>query len=128
MSVDQARAGPMAQSIRSKVETFLKPAAFLLENESHLHGGPATESHFKVTVVTDKFEGESQVKRHQRLYGLLADELKGEVHALALHLYTPAEWQERHAVPASPACRGGSAVESGRPTDAAAGPTAGDER
>lgn len=118
----------MAQSIRGKVEAALQPAEFVLENESHLHGGPATESHFKVTVVTDKFEGESRVKRHQRLYGLLADELKGEVHALALHLYTPAEWAERHAAPASPACRGGSAAESGRATGGATDRAAGDDR
>ena len=39
----------------------------------------------------------------------LGKELSGSVHALALHLYTPGEWQTRHgAIPDSPDCRGGS--------------------
>ena len=47
--------------------------------------------------------------RHQNVYEILADELSGSVHALALHLYTPGEWQTRHgAIPDSPDCRGGS--------------------
>jgi BolA protein len=32
----------------------------------------------------------------------------GQVHALALHTYTPGEWAEQGAAPASPTCRGGS--------------------
>jgi len=51
------------------------------------------------------------VKRHQSVYALLADEMAGPVHALALHLYSPAEWVERaNARPDSPDCRGGSRV------------------
>ena len=41
-------------------------------------------------------------------YSLLADELAGPVHALALHLYTPQQWSARgEASPDSPNCRGG---------------------
>jgi BolA protein len=32
----------------------------------------------------------------------------GEFHALALHTYTPQEWAETGAAPASPTCAGGS--------------------
>ena len=96
-------------TIQLKLEGDLNPLLVVVDNESHLHGGPATDSHFKLTVVSEQFEQLSLVKRHQRVYNLLADELAEGVHALALHLFSPAEWQQREqAVPASPDCRGGS--------------------
>ncbi len=99
---------PVQQEIESKLEAQLQPLAMVVENESDQHGGPATESHFKVTLVSDAFAGLSPVRRHQRVYSLLGDELAGPVHALALHLYSPQEWQERGGdIPQSPACRGG---------------------
>lgn len=80
-----------------------------VRNESHMHGGPATESHFRLTVVSSRFTGMARVGRHQLIYRMLADELAGRIHALALHLYTPGEWRERdEAIPPSPDCEGGS--------------------
>lgn len=85
-----------------------------LENESHQHSVPAnSETHFRLVLVSDAFDGLRPVARHQRVYGLLAEELAGPVHALALHLYTPGEWSELGAAPASPACLGGSAADGG---------------
>ena len=78
-------------------------------NESHMHSVPPnSETHFKVVAVAEAFEGKRLVARHQTLYRLLADELAGEVHALALHLYTPSEWQQKQVAPDSPSCMGGS--------------------
>ena len=52
------------------------------------------------------------MQRHQRVYGALADQLAGPVHALALHTFTADEWAARDgAVGASPDCRGGSRVD-----------------
>lgn len=88
----------------------LAPAHLDVVNESHMHSVPPnSETHFKVVVVSAQFEGKRQVARHQSIYRLLADELAGPVHALALHTYTEAEWQAREqSAPASPACLGGS--------------------
>lgn len=97
----------MQEQIETKLEEALKPSHCVVENESHMHGGPATESHFKVTLVSSRFEDQPAVRRHQQVYGLLEEELSGGVHALALHLYTPAEWQARGQAPGSPDCRGG---------------------
>jgi len=96
-------------AIKSRIETALTPSFFQLENESHNHNVPAnSETHFKLTIVADSFDGVSPVKRHQRVYQLLEQEIKNGVHALALHLYTPAQWQKRNAPsPASPQCMGG---------------------
>jgi BolA protein len=42
------------------------------------------------------------------IYSILADELAGSVHALALYTYTPDEWLEkRNETPDSPNCLGG---------------------
>ena len=96
---------PIEAAIQQKVTAALQPQHLELLNESHMHAGPRTDSHFKLVAVAAAFEGLSKVKRHQLVYRLLQDELAGPVHALALHLYTPAEW-EGQRVPASPQCAG----------------------
>jgi len=99
----------VAATIEAKLQSDLAPTVLSVENESHMHGGPATESHYKLTLVSDCFDELSPVKRHQRVYKLLAAELESGVHALALHLYTANEWQQRQSTsPTSPNCRGGS--------------------
>jgi len=89
--------------IEHKVIAALQPQHLQLDNESHMHAGPRTDSHFKLVVVASAFQGLGKVKRHQLLYKLLADELQGPVHALALHLFTPEEWCQQ-AIPDSPLC------------------------
>lgn len=106
-----ASPGSMQIRIHQKVVAAFDPLYVDLVNESHRHSGPATESHFKLTLVSEVFQNQRPLKRHQAVYTLLAEELKGGVHALSLHLFTPAEWDdERQQVPASPDCRGGSRV------------------
>ncbi|MBW7472433.1 BolA/IbaG family iron-sulfur metabolism protein [Marinobacter sp. M216] len=100
--------------VQNTIETKLNGAfdvRFLqVENESHKHSVPPnSETHFKVTLVSPDFEGQMKVRRHQAIYSVLADELAGEVHALALHLYSPKEWEATgQAAPESPNCMGGS--------------------
>jgi BolA protein len=79
-------------------------------NESGNHNvPPGSETHFKVVLVAAEFEGLRLLQRHRLVHDALAEELAGGVHALALHTYTQAEWQERFGtVPMSPPCLGGS--------------------
>lgn len=97
-------------TIEQKLEQAFDSDFLAVENESHKHSVPPnSETHFKVTLVSPAFEGQGKVKRHQSIYGLLAEELSAGVHALALHLYSPAEWAESgQAAPESPNCLGGS--------------------
>lgn len=98
--------------IKEKICAQLQVADFRIENESHMHSGPATNSHFKLLVVSDDFAGKRLVQRHQMIYSLLADEMQNPIHALALHLYTQDEWQEKAgAITPSPVCLGGSKTE-----------------
>ena len=101
-------------TIESKITEALAPAHLEVINESYMHAvPPGSESHFKVVIVTDRFEGERLIARQQKVNGILADELKGPIHALTMQTLTPAEWQERGgAVPDSPDCLGGSKADA----------------
>lgn len=100
---------PVAAKIEQLVSQSLAVSHFQLENESDQHSGPpGRESHFKLVLVSTDFDGLNRVKRHQKVYGLLADLMPQPVHALALHTFTEQEWQARNEqANASPACRGG---------------------
>lgn len=97
-------------TILAKLQQAFTPAHLEVENESHGHNVPrGSETHFRVVLACGAFEGKRAVARHQLVYAVLADELKGGVHALALHTYTPAEWDAQGgAAPQSPDCMGGS--------------------
>lgn len=98
------------QSFIEQQLTSALPLAFLdIQNESHMHNVPAnSQTHFKVTVVSDAFIGQRLVARHRSINALLAEALAGPVHALALHTYTADEWTARGgSINPSPACRGG---------------------
>ena len=82
--------------IREKLTKKLNTVQLDVEDESHLHAGhmgarPEGETHFKVTIVSPDFNGQSRVQRHKMVYDVLAEELAGPVHALALKTKTPDE-------------------------------------
>ena len=81
-------------------------------NESHMHNVPTgSESHFKVIIISDDFEGERLVKRHQRVNKVLAEELESKIHALALQTLTPKEWRAKgKKIMPSPKCLGGGSA------------------
>jgi|TARA_B100000768_G_C11206330_1_gene344008 BolA protein len=101
--------GPVQQIITTKLQAELAPEVLEVLNESYMHAvPPGSESHFKIVIVSQKFDGQRSVKRHQLVYGILASELAGPVHALAMHTYTPIEWEDSsNGAPDSPQCLGG---------------------
>ncbi len=102
--------------IESRLEQEFQPAHLEVANESHQHSVPPnSETHFRVVLVSSAFEGKRKVARHQQVYAVLAPQLEGPVHALALHTYTADEWQARQQeAPQSPDCLGGSKAEQGQ--------------
>ena len=97
---------PTADALHAKLQA-LDPQHIELINESMAHAGyfEGKESHFKLTIVSEAFEGKRLVGRHQLIYGLVTPLLTsqgGQVHALAIHAYTPTEWQGQS--PDSPLC------------------------
>src|SRR5579871_5866024 len=82
--------------IENKLAEGLRPRRLSIVDESHKHAGHAGaraggESHFRVEVVSAAFAGLTRVARQRLVYGLLAEELKGPIHALALSTLTPEE-------------------------------------
>lgn len=86
----------VAETIRQKLAKAFQPARLTIEDESAQHAGhagarPEGESHFRVEIVSERFTGLSRVERQRLVYDALADDLKSDVHALALRTLTPAE-------------------------------------
>jgi len=84
------------QSIREKLSRAFAPEVLEVANDSHLHAGhagsPGTgESHFSVKVVSSAFEGKSRLQRHRMVNEVLAEELSGKIHALAITTLSPEE-------------------------------------
>ena len=101
--------GPLQSALHDKLVDALAPAVLEIENESHRHSTKVPESHFKVTLVAEAFEGKSLVQRHRAVNTLAKDELAAGLHALSIHAYTPKQWAARGGlIPESPPCRGGS--------------------
>jgi BolA protein len=76
-------------------ETFV-PESLEVADESHLHEGhaghrPGGETHFRVHIVSQAFEGKSRIERHRMINTALDAELKGSVHALAIKALVPGE-------------------------------------
>ncbi|MDH5393717.1 MAG: BolA/IbaG family iron-sulfur metabolism protein [Gammaproteobacteria bacterium] len=96
----------MQTTITSKIQQALEPLHLEVENESHMHNvAEGSESHFKILVVSEQFDGQMLIKRHRLINQILQQELQ-QIHAMALHTMTPDEWAKKGAAPASPPCQG----------------------
>ncbi|MDH5518684.1 MAG: BolA/IbaG family iron-sulfur metabolism protein [Gammaproteobacteria bacterium] len=96
----------MQALITDKIQQALNPLHLEVVNESHMHNVPqGSESHFKILVVSDEFEGQMLIKRHRLINQILNQELQ-QIHAMALHTMSPDEWAEKGVAPASPPCQG----------------------
>nr|AQS22566.1 bola-like protein ddb_g0274169 [Pseudodiaptomus poplesia] len=100
--------GPVATTIQKKLSESLEPAHMDIINESYMHNVPkGSETHFKVVVVSSKFENAKLIERHRIVNSILSQELSSGVHALSINAYTPAQWTKDKAVDSSPRCMGG---------------------
>ncbi|XP_011875129.1 PREDICTED: bolA-like protein DDB_G0274169 isoform X3 [Vollenhovia emeryi] len=85
MSSCETLSRPVETSIRGKLEAALNPLHCDVINESYMHNVPKnSESHFKVVVVSEKFDKQPLIKAK-----------------------TPEQWEASNTVAASPVCRGG---------------------
>jgi BolA protein len=100
----------MQQTIENKIREALTPMHLEVIDESHMHSVPeGAQSHFKVVVVSEQFNGLSLVARHRAVNALLREQFTQGLHALALHTMTPEEWFAKGGgAPESPLCLGGS--------------------
>jgi BolA protein len=100
----------LQEVIETKLHNELNPSHLQVINESYLHNvPPGSESHFKVIVVSEAFDGLKLLARHRKINSILAEELNTRIHALSIHTFTEHEWKiERNEIaPDSVKCKGG---------------------
>jgi BolA protein len=83
-------------AITNKLREAFAPESLDVTDESHLHEGhaghrPGGETHFRVYIVSPAFEGKTRIERHRMINAVLAAELAGSVHALAIKAQAPGE-------------------------------------
>lgn len=90
----------VAETMRRKLNDAFAPTHLVITDDSAKHAGHSGarahqggESHFTVEIATPAFVGKSRLERQRLVYAVLADELKNQVHALALRALAPDEAQ-----------------------------------
>ena len=85
------------ERIEAALRAALEPVHLEIADESHRHRGHAGAAdgrgHFRVTVVSSRFAGVSRIERHRLVYDALDDQLRSDIHALAVEARTPEEWE-----------------------------------
>jgi BolA protein len=81
--------------IRNRLLATFAPLDCQLIDESHLHAGHAGAAsgagHYRVQLVSDRFEGLNRVSRHRLVYDCLNDMMHTDIHALAIIALAPSE-------------------------------------
>ena len=82
--------------IEQKLIAAFRPASLDVIDESDQHHGHAGhreggETHYRVYIVSQAFAGKSRLERHRMINAVLAEDLAGGVHALAIHADAPGD-------------------------------------
>ncbi|HOY00550.1 BolA family protein [Zoogloea sp.] len=80
--------------IRARLAS-LQPVRLELIDDSHLHAGHAGAraggGHYRLSIVSDVFQGKNTVARHRIIYDALGELMRKEIHALAIQARSPEE-------------------------------------
>lgn len=82
--------------ITRRLEERLEPITLVVSDESHQHQGHAGwreggETHFRLDIVSEAFQGKSRVERHRLVNEILAEAFGRGLHALAIRARAPGE-------------------------------------
>jgi acid stress-induced BolA-like protein IbaG/YrbA len=75
------------REIAQLIEAGLPGARALVQSDDGVH--------FEAAIIAPQFEGKRARERHRLVYATLGERVGGEIHALSLQTYSPAEWDER---------------------------------
>lgn len=91
-----------AQRIQNVLKSNLNSTIVNVYDDSHKHahhepmrGSTATETHLRIDVISDEFEGKSLIQRHRMVNSLLKEEFDKGLHALQINARTSAEWEKK---------------------------------
>lgn len=96
-------------SIEQKLTVTFDPSYLSVVNESHMHSVPkGSQTHFKVEIVSQRFEQKKLLERHRMVNQVLADEI-AQIRACSIYTFSPLEWENtKNKKFSSPTCSGGS--------------------
>ena len=85
-------------NIKSLILKEYKPKFFSVKDISEQHRGHKNfkedvESHFKITIVSEKFTNLSRVERHRLVNRTLKEEFLSDLHSVVLKTYTSQEYK-----------------------------------
>ena len=85
----------VAAEIRSRL-AMLEPLEVELADESEQHRGhagyqPGGGTHWRLSIVSPRFAGQSVVTRHRMVYQALGSLMQNPIHALAITARSPEE-------------------------------------
>jgi len=88
---------PLAEKIKQILKEKFQPYLIEVLDDSRQHSGhpEAVKSqggHFRLMIVSERFEGKTLIERHRMVYAALA-ELKDKIHALAIRAVTKKKFQ-----------------------------------
>jgi stress-induced morphogen len=79
------------EEIRSRLEKAFEPELLVVEDEGHLHvgheGAKDGRGHFRINIVTSKFNDKSMIARHRAIYQEMGSLMETDIHALAIEAY-----------------------------------------
>ena len=77
---------PTPEQIKQYIEAGLECTHLEIEGDGQ---------HFFATIVSPAFEGLRSVARHQKVYAVLGERMKQEIHALSFKTLTPEEFKNQ---------------------------------
>ncbi|TCS39245.1 BolA protein [Paucimonas lemoignei] len=89
---------PREERILSLVSQAFSPLECRLEDDSSKHAGHAGAAsgagHYRLRLVSTRFEGQNRITRHRLVYDCLRDLMQTEIHALNITALAPSEIQQ----------------------------------
>ena len=82
-------------TIREHLAATFAPFDCQLVDESHMHAGHAGAAsgggHYRLHIVSSRFEGLNRIARHRLVYDCLRDMMHSDIHALTIIAVAPSE-------------------------------------
>lgn len=89
---------PREERILALLQEAFAPVECQLEDDSARHAGHAGAAsgagHYKLRMISARFEGQNRISRHRLVYDCLRDLMHADIHAINIIALAPSELQK----------------------------------